>query len=91
MTFKFTQYIFPLVAIILFTASCSKQEKTEEGIVKINKNGIPVMMPLQEELPRLSKAYLDDKKYGVSRFFEKTWSEKNDNVAFLVAKDGQII
>ncbi|WP_445452083.1 serine hydrolase domain-containing protein [Flavobacterium sp. 25HG05S-40] len=91
MTFKFTRYIFPLVAIVLFTASCSKQEKTEEGIVKINKNGIPVMMPLQEELPRLSKAYLNDKRYGVSRFFEKTWSEKNDNVAFLVAKDGQII
>jgi len=27
----------------------------------------------------------------VSRYFEKTWSEKNDNVAFLVAKNGQII
>jgi CubicO group peptidase (beta-lactamase class C family) len=24
-------------------------------------------------------------------FFEKTWSEKNDNVSFLVAKNGQII
>jgi len=49
------------------------------------------MQPLQEELPALKTAYINDKKYGVSRFFEKEWSEKNDNVAFLVAKNGQII
>jgi CubicO group peptidase (beta-lactamase class C family) len=73
------------------TTSCSKQEKTEESIIKINDNGIPVMQPLQEELPKLSKAYVNDKKYGTSLFFEKTWSEKNDNVSFLVAKNGQII
>jgi CubicO group peptidase (beta-lactamase class C family) len=72
-------------------SACSKQEKTEEGIIKVNEKGIPVMKPLQEELPKLSKAFLDDKKYGVSLFFEKTWSEKNDNVSFLVAKNGQII
>jgi CubicO group peptidase (beta-lactamase class C family) len=72
-------------------SACSKQEKTEEGVIKVNEKGIPVMQPLQEELPKLSKAFLDDKKYGVSLFFEKTWSEKNDNVSFLVAKNGQII
>ena len=49
------------------------------------------MQPLQEELPKLSKSFFEDKKYGASRFFEKTWSEKNDNVSFLVAKNGQII
>ena len=76
---------------MLLTFSCSKQEKTDDGIVKVNKNGIPVMQPLQEEMPKLTAAFIDDKKYGVSRYFEKTWSEKNDNVAFLVAKNGQII
>ena len=76
---------------MLLVFSCSKQEKTDDGIVKVNKNGIPVMQPLLEEMPKLTSAFINDKKYGVSRYFEKTWSEKNDNVAFLVAKNGQII
>ncbi len=90
MTSKISLYTFLLFNVIL-TISCSKQEKNEDGVIKINKNGIPVMMPLQEELPKLSSDYINDKKYGVSCFFEKIWSEKNDNVAFLVAKNGQII
>ncbi len=49
------------------------------------------MQPLPEPLPKLSTEFINDKKYGTSRFFEKTWSEKNDNVSFLVAKNGQII
>jgi CubicO group peptidase (beta-lactamase class C family) len=85
-----------ILLILLYTfltipVSCSKVEKTIEGVVKINENGIPVMQPLQEEFPALQTTYLNDKKYGVSMFFEKTWSQKNDNVAFLVAKDGHII
>lgn len=91
MTSRFSLYTLPLLAILLLNFSCSKQEKNEEDIVKINKNGIPVMMPLQEEMPKLTTAFINDKKYGVSRYFEKMWSEKNDNVAFLVAKNGQII
>lgn len=91
MTSRISQYTIRLLTIVLLTVSCSKQEKTEEGIVKVNKDGLPVMMPLQEELPKLSKAFIEDKKYGVSLFFEKLWSEKNDNVAFLVAKNGQVI
>ena len=91
MKFKNALYIFLSYSLISIISACSKQEKTEEGIIKINEKGIPVMQPLQEELPKLSKAFLDDKKYGVSLFFEKTWSEKNDNVSFLVAKNGQII
>lgn len=92
MTSRFSLYTTQFLALLLFlTVSCSKQEKSEDAIVKVNKNGLPIMMPMQEEMPKLKKAYIDDKKYGVSRFFEKIWSEKNDNVAFLVAKDGQII
>lgn len=92
---KIILYISLLLSFFIITTiavtSCSKQEKTEEGVVKINENGIPVMQPLREELPKLSEKFIADKKYGSSLFFEKTWSEKNDNVAFLVAKNGQII
>ena len=71
--------------------ACSKKEKTEKGIVKVNDNGIPVMQPLQEEMPKLSTFYIYTKKNAVDRFFYKTWSKTNDNVSFLVAKNGQII
>jgi CubicO group peptidase (beta-lactamase class C family) len=71
--------------------ACSKKEKTEKGIVKVNDNGIPVMQPLQEEMPKLSTFYIHTKKNAVDRFFYKTWSKTNDNVSFLVAKNGQII
>ncbi len=91
MTLRPIKYTIQLLAIILLAVSCSKQEKTEEIIVKVNKDGLPVMMPMHEEMPKLTKAYVDDKRYGVTMFFEKLWSEKNDNVAFLVAKNGQII
>ncbi|MDI9258435.1 serine hydrolase domain-containing protein [Flavobacterium sedimenticola] len=91
MNFKNPLYSLLFSTSLLLTVSCSKQEKTAEGVIKINKNGIPVMQPLQEPLPKLSPSFINDKKYGVSMFFEKTWSEKNDNVSFLVAKNGQII
>jgi CubicO group peptidase (beta-lactamase class C family) len=88
---KIIRYTCLLVITSLLFSSCTKQEKTDDGIVKVNKKGIPVMQPLQEELPTLTSNFINDKKYGVSRYFEKEWSEKNDNVAFLVAKNGQII
>jgi CubicO group peptidase (beta-lactamase class C family) len=90
MNLKKITTIYFLALVTLFS-SCSKVEKTKEGIIKINEKGIPVMQPLPEELPQLDQKYLNDKKFGVSMFFDKTWSQKNDNVAFLVAKDGHII
>ena len=80
-----------LLTIVLFTFSCSKLEKTDNTILKLNKSGIPVLHPLAEPMPKLTADYISDKKFGVEHYFEKTWSEKNDNVAFLVAKNGQVI
>ncbi|MEY2630127.1 MAG: Penicillin-binding protein 4* [Bacteroidota bacterium] len=91
MKFKNIRYIILSYCLIAAFSSCSKQEKTEDGVIKVNEKGIPVMQPLQEALPKLSAAFIKEKKYAVSMFFEKTWSEKNDNVSFLVAKNGQII
>lgn len=91
MTSKFSHYSFSFFAIILLSISCSKQEKIEKEVLKVNKNGIPIMHSLHQKLPELSVEYVNEKKYEVNHYFEKTWSEKNDNVAFLVAKNGHII
>ncbi|WP_293872404.1 serine hydrolase domain-containing protein [Flavobacterium sp.] len=91
MTSKISLYSFSFFVFILLAVSCSKQEKTEKEVLKVNKNGIPIMHPLQEKLPKLTIEYVNEKNYEVSNYFEKTWSENNDNVAFLVAKNGQII
>lgn len=91
MILKISQHKILVLLVLIITVSCSKQEKNEEGIVKINKNGIPIMQPLHEPLPLLSNAFINDKKYSISIFFENTWSKKNDNVSFLVAQNGQII
>ncbi len=91
MTLKTSKYILQSLLFCCFILACSKKEKTEKGIVKVNDNGIPVMQPLQEEMPKLSTFYIHTKKNAVDRFFYKTWSKTNDNVSFLVAKNGQII
>lgn len=88
---KFLKYIFLFTLPILLFSTCSKQEKTDDGVVKVNKEGIPVMQPLTEEMPALTSSYITTKKNAVARFFDNTWSTKNDNVSFLVAKNGQII
>ena len=88
---KFSKYTILLLLAILFFTKCSKQEKTEEGVLKVNNNGIPVMQPLLEEMPLLTTSYSNTKKNAVARYFDNTWSTKNDNVSFLVAKNGQII
>ena len=88
---KSLKYITLLLLAILFSTNCSKQEKTEEVLLKVNANGIPIMQPLQEEMPKLTASYINTKKNGVAHFFDNTWSTKNDNVSFLVAKNGQII
>lgn len=88
---KYLKYITLLLLAILFFTNCSKQEKAEEVLLKVNENGIPIMQPLQEEMPKLTASYINTKKNGVAHFFDNTWSTKNDNVSFLVAKNGQII
>jgi CubicO group peptidase (beta-lactamase class C family) len=70
--------------------ACSKEKKTAQAVVKINKEGLPVLQPLQEEMPKLTAGYVNEKKHNIAKFYDKVWNE-NDNVSFLVAQNGQII
>lgn len=70
--------------------ACSKEKKTAQTVVKINKEGLPVLQPLLEEMPALTAGYVNEKKHNIAKFYDKVWNE-NDNVSFLVAQNGQII
>lgn len=87
---KFFYYIF-LISIIVLMITCSKQERQESVEVGVNERGLPTMIPSKVNQSKLDRAYVADKKYSVEKFCGKYWSNENNNLSFLVAKDGQII
>ena len=79
-------FIFLLVGIL----SCKKDKvdtnqtvAKEDTFVKINPSAI--------KLPRLSAGYKEQKHASIERFVNKLWRSGNDNVSFLVARNGEII
>lgn len=87
---KIFYYIF-LLGIIFLMVTCSRQERGESGEPGVNKRGLPTMIPSKVAYAKLDQAYLADKKYAVERYCSKYWNNPNNNLSFLVAKDGQII
>lgn len=79
-----------LGAFILVECSKSKEKRSASGVIKVNKNGLPILQPLEEEMPQLTIGYINEKHHKIDAFFNKVWN-KNDNVSFLVAQNGQII
>lgn len=84
--------IYSLLLVSLSTSfiGCKKSEGTSEKEVKINEKGLPVLYPLEEEMPALDNNYCIDKKLRIDTYFHKVWN-KEDNVSFLVAQNGRIL
>lgn len=82
--------LFLLFLCITVAFSCSKKgakdnadaETATDTFVKISQSSL--------KLPKLAKAYKNEKNGVIKRFGDKLWN-KNDNVSFLVAQNGQII
>lgn len=84
--FKTILFIFISIILIIFL----KEKIFNNESDKLGKNGIPVMHPLKQEMPKLSVSYCNEKKIQIDSFFHKVWNEE-DNVSFLVAQNGQIL
>jgi CubicO group peptidase (beta-lactamase class C family) len=82
-------YIYLAALVILM--GCSKQERSEEDNSEINGKTYLWMKPSTVKYPKLSKAYVNDKKASVERFCDKYFRNENNSVSLLVAKNGQII
>lgn len=85
--YKFTFLIF--IFSILLVTSCNKKEKV---VSKHKKSSLAYAInPREDSLPKLSAAYIEEKKIQIDNFFTKKWANDFENVSFLVAKNGQII
>ncbi|MEY3499771.1 MAG: hypothetical protein RL308_1440 [Bacteroidota bacterium] len=87
MTRKLPLLYLKLTALLLLCISCNSQEKKHvvDRMTSIN------MEPSDTIYPKLTDAYINSKKSKIVHFFNKNWPSKNNNISFLVAKDGQII
>lgn len=80
----------PLFYILLFFYffvffSCKNYDSNRESILSLE------MKPSDSIFPKLTETYIGSKKNKIDHFFNKNWPSKNNNISFLVAKDGQII
>lgn len=83
-------YIYAIV-FLLSLAACDHQERSEESGLEIAARTYLWMTPSQVKYPKLSKAYVNDKKAHIERFCDKYFRNENNSVSLLVAKNGQII
>lgn len=87
MTRKLPLLYLKLTALLLLCMSCNSQEKKHS----IDRKTSIIMEPSDTIYPKLTDAYINSKKSKIVHFFNKNWPSKNNNISFLVAKDGQII
>ena len=87
MTRKLPLLYLKLIALLMLCMSCNSQEK-KHSIVRMTSIN---MEPSDTIYPKLTDAYINSKKSKIVHFFNKNWPSKNNNISFLVAKDGQII
>jgi CubicO group peptidase (beta-lactamase class C family) len=87
--------ILQILLLMVVMSSC-KNEAKEISVPELKdselpKGTLPKMKPLDNESPKLTAAYLEEKKSQVQSFYNRNWSNNSMNGGFLVAKNGQII
>lgn len=79
------------LSLFLTVCSCRQSDKSKDDTAQ-KKPAVPyAMMPLQDSLPRLSKAYKESKRREIEHFFDHNFSHDFENMSLLVAKNGQVI
>lgn len=80
-----------IVFLFVLLSGCSKQERSEEGTNQANERTYLWMKPSRVKYPKLSQAFVNDKKAAVERFCDKYFRNESNSVSLLVAKNGQVI
>lgn len=71
--------------------SCGKNETKPIEKPFIYNESLPFVKPSTDKLQKLSKGYIEQKKKLVQEFCDKYWKNDDDNLSFLIARNGQII
>ena len=87
MTFRFPYYI--LLHALLLHQACSKEKKM---IAATAPDDTIVRMEAFKPSPKgITPQYIASKRAVIDRFFNKTWPNENNNISFLVVKQGKVI
>ncbi len=68
--------------------SCSRNGKSGSDEIKDTST---IMKPYEPSKAGLKKEYVASKRAGIDRFFKKNWRREDENISFLVAKEGHIL
>lgn len=91
MNYKSITLTLFLTTILLFVG-CNESGKLKNPFNKKYKPQVAyAMLPSDEKLPKVSRAYVKVKKREIENFFINNFGNKFENVSFLVAKNGKII
>lgn len=71
--------------------TCSRQERSDSNTPELSQSGLPMMHASDVRYENLDEHYIQSKKNCIEQYCNKFWSNQNNNLSFLVAKDGQII
>ncbi len=89
----FTMYFkkfFLFFTLLFLLIGCNSKDKKRLALLKTSQLSY-AMQPRLDSLPKLSAAYINQKKNAIEHFFIKNWGNDFENVSFLVAQNGQII
>jgi len=92
MTRKFSLLYTIIFFLFFFLVSCGKKDKEVPNDIASKPEDTTVRMEAYRiTSPKLSSDYVNSKRDAIERFLDKNWRNENENLSFLVARNGQII
>jgi CubicO group peptidase (beta-lactamase class C family) len=88
--FRFKSFLLILL-LTFFVSGCDKDKKFSSLFSRKKTPISYAMKPSEEEFPKLSDKFINDKKREIDNFFTNIYANNFENISFLVAQNGQII
>ena len=88
-----SRYLYLYISVLFFTVSCTKKEgrgNPENDTKAVNDTNVR-MAPYTPLTQPLKRDYVAATQASINNFVNKTWRNENDNISFLVSRDGEII
>ncbi len=87
----FPNFRLYLLSLLVVGFSSCKKDSIATAIVPNKADTFVKINPSTTKLPRLSAGYKQQKQVAIEKFANKVWRSGNDNISFLVARNGEVI